>query len=97
MELKRIGPVSAGKVLGVMYFVLGLIMGLIGVLFSLATSAYFGDFFGDSSMFSMAFGFGSILILPFINAILGFIQGVITAWLYNLIARILGGIRLELQ
>ncbi len=97
MELKRIGPLSAGKVLGAMYFVLGLVMGLIGVVFSLATSAYLGDVFGDSSTLSIMFGFGSIIILPFIYAILGFIQGLITAWLYNLIAGILGGIKLEIK
>jgi hypothetical protein len=97
MELKRIGPLSAGKVLGIMSFVMGLVIGLITVVFSLATSAYFGDVFGDSSTLSMMFGFGSLLIMPFIYGVLGFIQGLIGAWLYNLIARILGGIHLELQ
>lgn len=97
MELKRIGPLSTGKVLGIMSFVLGLVVGLIFVVFSLATSAFFGDVFGDSSTISMMFGFGSILIMPFIYGVLGFIQGLIGAWLYNLIAGLLGGIQLELQ
>jgi len=48
MELKRIGPLSTGKVMGVMYFVLGLVMGLITVVLSLVTSAYFGEAFDDS-------------------------------------------------
>jgi len=97
MELKRIGPLSTGKVMGVMYFVLGLVMGLITVVLSLVTSAYFGEAFDDSSTLSVMFGFSSIIIIPFIYAIVGFIQGLLSAWLDNLIAGILGGIRLEIQ
>ncbi len=97
MELKRIGPLSAGKILGVMGFTLGLLMGLFTIVVSMATSAYFGDYFGDSSMMSVMFGVGSILVMPFIYGVLGFFQGLFGAWLYNLIAGILGGIQLELQ
>jgi hypothetical protein len=97
MELKRIGPLSAGKILGVMGFILGLLMGLFTIVVSMATSAYFGDYFGDSSIMSVMFGVGSILVMPFLYGIIGFLQGLVGAWLYNLIAKFLGGIRLELQ
>lgn len=97
MELRRIGPLSAGKVLGAMGFIMGLLVGLFTIIVSMATSAFFGDFFEDSSMLSSIFGIGSLLVMPFIYGIIGFLQGLIGAWLYNLIAQFLGGIRLELQ
>ncbi|MEJ2549950.1 MAG: hypothetical protein P8Z42_07875 [Anaerolineales bacterium] len=97
MELKRIGPLSAGKILGVMGFIVGLLMGVFTIVVSMATSAYFGDSFRNSSIMSAVFGIGSILVMPFIYGIIGFLQGLVGAWLYNLIAQFLGGVHLDLE
>jgi hypothetical protein len=35
--------------------------------------------------------------MPIIYAIMGFIMGVIGAWLYNLIAKWVGGVQIELE
>jgi hypothetical protein len=41
------------------------------------------------------FGVGSILLLPLFYGALGFIGGAISAFVYNLVAGVVGGIELE--
>ena len=43
------------------------------------------------------FGVGSIILFPIVYGIMGFIGGLITAVLYNLLAGFVGGIEMELQ
>ena len=47
--------------------------------------------------FGVLFGVGSIILFPILYGILGFLGGLITALPYNLIARFVGGIELELE
>lgn len=83
---------SAGKMLGLLYGVIGLIGGGIITLFSFFGSAFSND--GGSS--SIIFGIGAIILLPLVYGGLGFIGGLISGWIYNLVARIAGGIQIEL-
>jgi RsiW-degrading membrane proteinase PrsW (M82 family) len=46
---------------------------------------------------SLLFGAGSVIFLPIFYGILGFVLGLITALLYNLVARMVGGIQIELE
>ena len=43
------------------------------------------------------FGVGSIILFPIAYGIMGFIGGLITAVLYNILAGFVGGIEMELQ
>lgn len=45
----------------------------------------------------MAFGTGIAIILPIFYGAMGFILGVIGAFIYNLIARWVGGIEVEVE
>ena len=45
----------------------------------------------------MAFGLGMSLAMPVIYAIMGFITGVIGAFVYNLVAKWIGGIEVEVE
>jgi hypothetical protein len=45
----------------------------------------------------LLFGAGSVIFLPIFYGILGFVLGLITALLYNLVARLVGGIQIELE
>jgi hypothetical protein len=94
MTVKRIGPMSCGKVLGGLYGLLGLIAGGILSLFSLVGASIGGS---DQGMLAVLFGVGSIIILPLFYGVLGFIGGVISAALYNLVAGMFGGIEIEVQ
>jgi hypothetical protein len=94
MTVKRIGPMSCGKVLGGLYGLLGLIIGTIFSLISLVGATVAGS---NEGMLAAIFGVGAIIIFPLFYGVLGFIGGVISAALYNLMAGMFGGIEIEVQ
>ena len=92
-ELKRIGVGSAFKLTGFLYLFIGFIFG------ALITLAVFAGFKpgGGGGMMSLIFGTLAIVILPILYGVLGAIAGVIGALLYNISARVTGGLDLELE
>ncbi|HEY9124005.1 MAG TPA: hypothetical protein PK252_10290 [Bacteroidales bacterium] len=92
-ELKRIKPVSLGKVIALWSALIGFIVGLIVgfVMFVI------GEFISDVSGWGPLLGIGGFLLVPLVLAALGFIFGVVAAFLYNFFARHSGGIILELE
>jgi hypothetical protein len=93
MILKRIGPVSAGKVMAVLYALIGLLVGAFVTLFALMG----GGGTEGAGMMGMVMGVGAIIVLPILYAIIGFIAGALGAVLYNVAAGIGGGMELDLQ
>ena len=84
-EIKRIGPVSAGKILGVIGAVFGVIVGL---LLALLSSALGESYIGGN-------WFVQLIGLTLIYAIVSFVIGVFYAAVYNLVAGWVGGIQIE--
>lgn len=101
MVVRRIGVLSCGKVLGALYALLGLIIGVVYALFALLfavigipTASESGDALAGG-VFGVLFGVGSVIFFPILYGILGFVGGIISAFLYNLISRFVGGIEVE--
>jgi hypothetical protein len=95
MVLKRIEPLSCGKVAGVLYGVMGLVVGSI-----VSVAALAGGFSGGSAFGPLAGGLAgvaAIVLLPILYGGLGFLVAVIAAWLYNFAAGFVGGIEIELK
>lgn len=92
--LKKIGAVSAGKVIGVLFAIGGLIRALAYILLP-----HFYNFgvVGVHGAMVYSIGLLSIIIFPIIGAIMGFIFGAVVAVLYNFIAPRVGGIKLEMK
>lgn len=98
MEIRRIGVFSAGKVFGVLYALFGLIFGAIFALFYLLGAAVgAANSQGSDTLVWLVFGIGSVIFLPLFYGILGFVFGLIGALLYNLVARLIGGIEIEVE
>ncbi|MCP4654067.1 MAG: hypothetical protein GY856_01480 [bacterium] len=98
MVLKRIGVLSCGKVSGLLYGIMGLIIGAIFTLVSLLGAAIGAMSSGSNeAWFGALFGVGAIIILPIFYGVLGFIMGIISAALYNLVAGFAGGLEIELE
>jgi hypothetical protein len=93
MILKRIGVLSVGKIMGVIYAVIGV---FVGGIFSLI--AIVGSAAGRSNEFIPGFlaGAAAIVIAPILYGLMGFIGGIIMAALYNVFASLVGGVELEL-
>ena len=99
MVLKRIGVISAGKVSGLLYALVGLIAGAIFTVLSLF-GALAGAIASEElapAFLGLVFGLGAVIILPIFYGAMGFFGGVISAALYNLIAGLFGGLELELE
>lgn len=100
-RIKRIAPLQAGKMMGVLYACMGLIFlpffmlaGLAGAFAQHAQQAQQGQA-AAAAITGVMFGMG--LLMPVIYGVMGFIFGVISAALYNLIARWIGGIEVEVE
>ena len=97
MELKAIGAVSSAKVLGVFYTAIGLIAGVIVAAIGLFGAAVGHASEGMNPMLSGMFSVGAIVVLPVLYGVMGALGGLIFSWLYNVIARLVGGIQVTLQ
>lgn len=98
MVISRIGVLSCGKVMGALYGLMGLLFGAFFALISLlgVGAAMAGSESGDAPAFLGAiFGVGAIVLFPLCYGVLGFIGGLITAAIYNLVSGIVGGLELE--
>ncbi len=94
MVLKKIGVGSCAKVSGVLYGGLGLIFGCV---FALASLVGAGMGAGKSGLMGAVFGVGAIVLMPLLYGLMGLVFGAITAALYNLTTKFVGGVDLDLQ
>ena len=91
-EIKKVGVLSFAKIQAITGAAMGLLTGafyaLAGV--ALGTNAeYLGIMAG--------FGIALLILLPILYGILGFVFGVLGAFIYNLIANLVGGIEVEIE
>ena len=98
--LKRIDPFQLGKMLGALYGIMGLLFVPIIFLFS-AFGAMAANQGSHSQMSGAALGAGMgvgvALLMVVAYAVMGFIGGIIAAFLYNILAKFVGGIRVEVE
>lgn len=90
-KIKKLGVLSVAKLQAVIMAVVGLFIGVIYALLSpIMRTVGAGGVGAD-------LGPIAIIILPIFYGILGFVFGALGAWLYNLFAKWLGGIEVELE
>lgn len=84
-KVKRIAPLQFGKLLAVVYALLSLIF----IPFMLIASSLAPDGSG--------FGLLFVIGMPVLYIIMGFIGGIIGAFFYNIAAKWVGGVELEIE
>ena len=101
-QLRSVGPLSCAKVSAVVYGVIGLIAG--GFVSLLSFLGVFGGNLApqaagepSAAFIGLLFGIGSIVLFPLLYACMGAIGGVIMAGVYNVVARAVGGIEVEIE
>jgi hypothetical protein len=92
--VNRIGPASAFKIGLVSYGLLGLIAGVFCSLIALAGSSFVPH---ARMPFAGAIGVFAVILCPIVYGIIGGIAAVIGALIYNLAARWVGGLEVEIQ
>ena len=95
VKIKKIGVLSLGKISGVLYAFMGLIIGAFMTLFALILPAFSSS--TAPGMVGALFGIGAIILLPIFYGLLGFIGGLITAALFNLVTSWVGGLEVETE
>jgi hypothetical protein len=101
MVIKRIAPLSAAKIGGLIYAMIALLFGFalwIVSLVGLNISGLSGSPFAPvAPQYIVVGGAVAVLTVPVVYGIFGFLVTLAGAWFYNLIADIAGGIRVEVQ
>ena len=92
MVIKRVDPFQCGKVGGALYAFMGF---LVGALFALMAGILGPSL--SQVPFAGSFGIAALIVLPIIYGIIGFIMCVIMAAVYNLIAKWVGGLQIEVE
>jgi hypothetical protein len=96
MTITRVGPLSAAKVAGLLYVVIGLVAGAFVSLFAMAGAAIgAGSGNGDGATFGALFGVGAIILLPIFYGFFGFVGTLIMAALFNVAAGMVGGVEVD--
>jgi hypothetical protein len=97
--IREIGVLSLGKVAGIVYACMGLIVGvivaLVSVLGGFAGLAHRGG--AAAGFFAMVLGAGAVFILPVFYGVLGALIGMLVAVIYNVAARLVGGIEITID
>jgi len=98
MVIARIGPFSLAKIAAALYGVLGFAIGLLFSLVAITTGFLAhpsGSLGGGIS--TLLFGGFAVITMPIAYGAFGFVAGLFSAFLYNLCARLFGGIEIELK
>ena len=93
MVIKRIAPNSCAKIIGTLYAILGIVVGAIFSLGSLAGAFASSEGAGIPAII----GVGAISVSGSEPEGSGLLATLIGAWLYNVLAGLVGGIEMDLQ
>ena len=96
MVIRRIGVWSLARIYGVITATIGLVIGLFFGLFSVVGAGLSQD--PDMPGWLMPiFGVGAIVLLPIFYGVMGIVSGAVSAAIYNVFARLVGGISVEVE
>jgi hypothetical protein len=98
-RIKRFNPLQLGKVLAITYGLMALLIVPIFLLFA-AFAGFASRAQGTAGPPAIAFlgmGIGFALFAPILYAVMGFLTGVVGAFIYNLVAGWVGGIEVEVE
>ncbi|MDD5503179.1 MAG: hypothetical protein PHH26_06930 [Candidatus Thermoplasmatota archaeon] len=90
IEIKRIGVRSVAMIMAVVF----LIVGVLELISSAITGTPYKSIAGFPQL-GAGLGFLVLIVVPIIYAIIGFFGGALAAWIYNLIAARVSGVKIE--
>ena len=97
MVINRVGPLSIAKLAGMLYAILGLIFGAIISLIALAGGMAANSDDPGAAVMGAIFGAGAVIVLPILYGGMGFVMTLLMAALYNVTARIVGGVQIDVS
>jgi hypothetical protein len=101
MVIKRISPLSAAKIAGLIYALIGLLVALllwtvsmVGLNVSGLSGSPFAPF---TPGLMVAGGAVAIVSFPIVNGFFGFMMALTGAWIYNIAAGFAGGLNVDIR
>jgi len=100
MVIKRVSPMSAAKIGGILGVLVGLAIGACISLVMMAASSMITmaakpEDGTPGAIVGMIFGAGAIVVVPIVYGTMSFIMGALYAALYNVAAKWMGGLEIE--
>lgn len=96
-RIKRIAPLQLGKMMAVIYGLFSLLFIPFFLLFT-AVASLAPQTEGAPPLAAMlGVGVGFMIMMPFLYVAMGFVTGAVGAIIYNLVAKWLGGIEIEVE
>lgn len=97
MVIRRIDPFSIGKIAGLLYAIIGLLFGALFSLIAMAGATFAATAGEEAPFIGLLFGAGAFIVLPIVYGVMGFITTALSAVIYNVLAGMVGGIRVEVE
>ena len=99
MVITKVGVLSLGKLLGIMYAAIGVLFGALYALFAVvgggAMLAMGGNEGAMGGGMMMGMGVAAVVVLPILYGLIGFVGGLISALFFNIAAKYAGGLEVE--
>jgi hypothetical protein len=92
MVINRVGPLSSAKVVGLLYAIIGLVFGAI-----ISLIAAMGNFGHGGVAGGPFLGVAAVVFAPVAYGIMGFVMTLIMAALYIALAKLVGGVEIDLR
>jgi len=101
LQIKKLGVLSVAKIQAFVGFVVGLILGilyfLIFAIFGAVIMSMAGRDGAAAGGITIVYGIAALIGFPIFYAVAGFVGGAIVTLIYNLVARFVGGIEIEVE
>jgi hypothetical protein len=97
--VRGIRILSLGKIAGIVYACLGLIVGMLVAMISVlgGFASLANDSGAAAGLIGMFLGVGAVFVFPILYGVLGAVMGMIVGAIYNVAARLVGGLELEID
>lgn len=96
MELKKIGILSLAKMAGIFGVISGLLLGVLSMIYTRILINKLPELAQQFNI-QQPTGISSVLLLMILYGIIYFIAGIVLAFIYNLLASWVGGVKLEFK
>lgn len=95
-KISHLGVLSVAKFQGMMMALMGLLFSVLFLGLSSLIGGVISSFGGGNVAFPVTSAWVMIIIVPILYGIMGFVMGAIGAFIYNIVAKIVGGIEVEI-
>ena len=97
MRITYVGPLSIARVAFVLYGVLGFVFGAILAVMAVLRASVGAATGDESAWLGAIFGVGAVVSFPLFYGGIGALTALVTAWLYNLVAGVVGGVEIRTE